>query len=448
MIYRYIKAIVAILLVMLSLSSCSLIEFFSAESLLRPPKLTGENAALQTAFENEVGSDVSLYAPIAGDYRSSYIFFDLNSDGYDEAVVFYSMITNPSVVHMHLLTHRDGQWYSLADITGSGTDVYKIDFCNIDSSHNFEIAVIWSLDDSKKEKTLSFYRVDSIDIYADGNLSSIATIQISDCLFIDIDNDLSGEILYLYYSDASSPYYLSARLIDYNESEKNFVPISEIPFHGDISSILHLEFDKENTDYRFYFECISPDNLIFTELIVYSSDNGALFIPEADGRYISDYTKRPYKYFSTDFNKDGYIDLPFYFESPESYSVSGEDNSPLQLIFTEWNSYFDGEFTSLGKYFVNDIDGFMLKFDELCDNFYIVYDEINKVTQVRLKDSDDENNIVFSVSVSRDSVNEHLLLGDTFLTDRNQTDFNITISAKGKSMSFTEAYVKSLIYII
>ncbi len=443
--HRYIKSIAMITILMFAFSGCSLIDFFSADALLRPPKLTGENAALQSAFEKSVGSDISLYAPIAGENRSSYIYFDLNSDGNDEAVVFYSLNTNSSVVHMHLLTQTDGEWYSVADITGSGTDVYKVDFCNIDSSHNSEIAVIWSLDDSKKEKTLSFYRVYSIDSKNEGVIASIATIQISDCLFIDVDNDASSELLYLYYADASSPYKLSARLIDYNESEKNFVPLSEISFRGEISSLLQFNFDKEKDDYRFYFECMAPDNSIFTELIVYNSENGALFIPDFDGRTIVELTNRPYKCFVADFNNDGYFDIPFYVESPDSYAISGEVNTSLQLIFVEWFSYFDGSFTSLGKYFVNEFDGFVLKIDDLYEYYYIVYDELNNVTQVRMKNSDEENNIIFSVSVQKDSQNDHLLLGDAFLTDKNESDFIITISAKGEANSITEAYVKTLL---
>ncbi len=441
---RFIKTIALLIIVMLAFSSCSVFDFYSADSLLRPPKLTGENAALQEAFEKSVGTDISLYAPIAGENRTSYIFSDLNSDGVDEAVVFYSLNTNSSVVHMHLLTQKDDEWYSVADITGSGTDVYKVDFCNIDSSYNSEIAVIWSLDDSKREKTLSFYRIDSID--NSGVIASIATIQISDCLFIDVDNDNSSELLYLYYSDASSPYNLNARLIDYNESEKNFVPISEMAFRGEVSTLLQFSFDKEDNNYRFYFECLAPDNSVFTELMVYNREHGALFTPDYEGKYIVEYTRRPHRIFSTDFNKDGYLDLAFMLESADSYVVSGEVNTALQLIFTEWHSFFDGRFTSLGKFFVNDFDGFMLRIDDLYEDYYIVYDELNNVTQVRLKHSDEENNIVFSVSVVKDSQGEHLLLGDGFLSDKKTQEYIITVTAKGDALSITEAYVNSLIY--
>ena len=182
---KNLKAVIVLTILVFTFSGCSLVNLVSAESLLRPPKLTGENAALQTTFENSVGSDVSLYAPIAGDYRTSYIFFDMNFDGNDEAVVFYSLNSNSSVVHMHLLSQYNNEWYSVADIIGSGTEVYKVDFCNIDSSRNSEIAVIWSLDDSKREKTLSFYKVNSYDEAVENAVISIATIQIA-CLLIQI----------------------------------------------------------------------------------------------------------------------------------------------------------------------------------------------------------------------------------------------------------------------
>ena len=132
-------------------------------------------------------------------------------------------------------------------------------------------------------------------------------------------------------------------------------------------------------------------------------------------------------------------------ECDDSYAVSDTDGTQIPLSFTEWYTYLDGEFMSLGKYFLNHYDGFALKLDALYEYYYVVYDYVNKVTQVRLKNSDSENNIVFSVSCINPDDDIVSLLPDGLLGDKNKTEYRIVISAKGETLSFTEAYIESLI---
>ena len=187
-------------------SSCSFIDFFSADSLLRAPRLTGDNAALQAAFEEEVGKDVSLFSPLSGDHRSAYILFDAYDDGIDEAIVFYSLNSNRSVLHMHLLKQENGIWKSVSDIIGSGTEVYSVDFFDIDDSDDVEIAVCWTDADLRREKKLSIYKTnDSLT-----SLSSVATIPVADYFYLDLDKDSDNELIYTYMTLASENYSVGA----------------------------------------------------------------------------------------------------------------------------------------------------------------------------------------------------------------------------------------------
>lgn len=72
--HKVLHVIVMLTVISFVLSGCSLLDFFSADNLLKAPKLTGENAALQRAFEEAVGKDVSLFTPISGENRASYVF--------------------------------------------------------------------------------------------------------------------------------------------------------------------------------------------------------------------------------------------------------------------------------------------------------------------------------------------------------------------------------------
>ncbi len=437
-------SVILVLICIFNFSGCSMFDFFSAESLLKSPKLTGEKAKLQLAFENKVGVNIRLFTPVAGDNRGSYIIFDANHDGNDEAVVFYSFNSNSSVVHMHILSQINDEWYSVGDFTGSGTEVYKVDFFNIDSTNNLEIGVIWSLDDSQKEKTLSIYRISSLEADTDNSLVSLATIQIADYVHCNVDDDDANELLYFYFESEKGSSSTKARLIDYDSLNENFIPISEVKLPFSFSAISRIVSDKENDNLRFYVDCLVSGGVIFSEMLVFDYENGALFIPQTSDKYISSISSREYDLYCSDFNNDGYIDIPVSLDSSESFFISDSDEADVSLVFTEWYTFLDRDFMSLGKYFMNRYDEYALKFDALYEKYYVVYDYINRVTQVRLKNYEAENNIVFSISyvTADDLVN---ILPDGLLGEKNDIEYKIVISAKGETLGFSENYIRSLI---
>ena len=71
-----------------------------------------------------------MKTPTTGDYRSSFILYDFDGDGEDEAIALYSYSTDETAVYLHFLDCRGGEWLSIADIKGSGSEVYKIEFCD------------------------------------------------------------------------------------------------------------------------------------------------------------------------------------------------------------------------------------------------------------------------------------------------------------------------------
>lgn len=442
---KLIRIIVGIVCFSFVLSGCSLPDFFSAENLIRPPKLTGEHAALQKAFEDAVGKDIGLFTPISGNHRGAYILFDANSDGIDEAVVFYSLNSNSSVIHMHLLSRDNEQWYSVADIIGSGTEVYKVDFYNIDSSNMLEISVIWSVEDSKREKTLSVYRISSLEQFGENSVTSIATIQIADYVCFDVDSDRNNEILYLFYNDSENIYSLSARLLDFNDTEDIFVPLSDISFNSSIASFDGIFYEVTGSDLRVYLECVSLDGDIFTEMLVYSKDKEALLIPESTGVSLYELSRRKNSVRCMDFNEDRLIDIPTVLASDESYIISERPEYMDVPLLIEWMTYADYSFYSVGKYYINESEAFAIKIDDLYDYYYFVYDSVNRITQVRLKSNADENNIIFSVSKQKEADGYQGILGEGFLGERDFSEYSIVITALGESLNFSEAYVKSLI---
>ncbi|MBQ6119424.1 MAG: hypothetical protein IJK98_09340, partial [Clostridia bacterium] len=177
-------------------AGCNIVDFFSTDSLLRAPKLTGQNAALQQAFEQTVGKDVFLVSPLTGAYRSAFILQDCNGDEVEEAFVFYAMNDTENTIHIHLLEFVEGTWRSVADTTGNGSEVYKVEFCSVDRDAAPELAVTWTVSDSKRDKTLSLYKIDFRQGETGNEFNPLASVQIFDYAMLDIDNDRQNELFY------------------------------------------------------------------------------------------------------------------------------------------------------------------------------------------------------------------------------------------------------------
>lgn len=423
-------------------SGCSLVDFFAADALLRAPKLTGEISALQDAVEEAVGVDIELYTPIAGDYRSSYVLFDYDNNGSDEAVVFYSPKNNPSVIHMNLLSIVDDKWCSVADSIGSGTGVYKVDFFNIDKQAGNEIAVTWVLDESRRQKMLSVYKIFSLNENIDNSLASLATIQLSDYIYLDIDSDAFNELVYFYNNDADNTYLLSACVLDYESEERKFVPKSELNFPESIISFVDINYEKINNNFIFYIDCESSNHNYFTEIMIYDYENSAFSLADYEDISFPDSTVRKFSLNCVDFNADGCLDIPGTLSSDGSYFLDNNDDSYKEenvLSFVSWINYVSGDFVEIGKSFVNTFDGYYFDISDLYEYYYLVYDTTNSMLQIRIKNIDEENNLIFSVACEKEDTHGHLL--SEFTSD----DYEIVISAKGESLNFTKSYILSLI---
>ncbi len=437
---KILRAICFIVILIFLFSGCSLIDFFSAESLLRPPRLTGENAALQKAFEEKVGKDIGLFAPLSGENRASYILFDSNNDGNDEAIVFYSLNSSEFVIHMHLLSQRNGEWYSVADITGSGTEIYKVDFYNVDNSRNLEIAVTWSVDDSKKDKTLSIYKIANFDENSDNALVSVASVQVADYICLDIDSDGISEVLYLYYKDSYSSLDTVARILDFDLTEQSFLPLSEVSLLCQLSSLVQICYEKQNNNYIVYFDCLNADGRYSTEILLFDYEKETLNIPLLDGVSVYSRSLRKEDVLCQDFDDDGHIDIPLIYPDEFSYMVGISPDNDISIELFNWYSYAEGSFENKGIYYLNRYDDYLIKADSLINNYYFVYDFTNKLTQVRSKDFDGENNIAFSVTKIIKTEFQ-----PTVLSDVTTVEFNVVVTAMGETMNFTTEYIKGLI---
>ncbi len=81
------KKIFPLLCVMLLLSSCTGINS-TVTDLMKPPKLTQKQEEIYSALQTAVGTDkITLKYPKSGNYRSAFVFRDIDQDGEEEALL-------------------------------------------------------------------------------------------------------------------------------------------------------------------------------------------------------------------------------------------------------------------------------------------------------------------------------------------------------------------------
>lgn len=394
-------AAVTVLLCML-FSGCSL-KVFTVDEMMHPPKLSGVNAGIQEAFEKSVNKkNITMKTPVSGEYRSSYVLFDFDGDDENEAITFYSTSTDETVVYMHLLDSVDGKWTSVADIKGLGSEVYKIDFCDMNADGISEIVVCWSLYESRGNKILSVYEPDLRS--GETVLKSIITENFSQSITCDMDGDGKDELFNIVIDNTSGINKTYGRLLKMNDdltislaSSVALTPAISIP------SIKAEEPQKSTTDKkddnsdksdnsndsdkkltRVFIDSVINDTDMITDIIYWDKDSNMLISPLTAANITdSSPTLRSYKLSSVDIDKDGEFEIPINVSLPNSYSKTGDTKEPLEL--TSWYQFKDGKLSVKSKRLMFYSSSYMFTLSEKLSSSVCVINDISERTSVFYK---------------------------------------------------------------
>ena len=359
-----------LLLIPVLLGGCTVFNVFSVDQLIRAPKLTGENALIQQAFEKEKGRDVQLVNPLFGKHCSSFVRFDLDRDGIEECIVFYSGSDQSGDVYLHLMREVDGQWISAGEISGSGTQVYQIDFYNLDQSDAYEIAVTWTVSDARRSKTLVLYKYDKSQPQI---ISQMFVTQIFDFIVQDFDFDGQNELLYLYYDVNQSAGY-KMQMIKYSDAD-DFRPVTQIALSSSIDSPLQISCDIKNATYRLFVDCLAVDGGYLTEIVLYDFVASVLIRPgNAEGGVLIEETHRTTPLYCEDYNQDKLIEVPVQYV-PVLSTDNETENPPRSVAYTAFASLENGilSHSELCYYYNTDI-GFRLRIDRDFSDCLLTYE--------------------------------------------------------------------------
>lgn len=297
-------------------TGCSL--FSPAESLLTPPKLSAEQAAVYDALADDVGTVTPVF-PKSGENRSAYLFDDLDGNGINEAAVFYrSTDSGESAVRLNILTD-DGAWHSVYDCAGGGISVDKVISSPIGSTGKKYIAAGYNLI-TPEDRILELYS------YENGILNTVLSESYSDFAVADLTSDGNSELVIITGNTATR----TAKAVMFTDSGNGVTAMSSVDLSASSESFENITFGKaaENIN-ALYIDERNGSGDVFTE-IVYSV-GGHLRNPAAvEGSAAAEDTRRPEGYPSVDADGDGIIEIPVTEVCP------GYENAAEKLYITNW----------------------------------------------------------------------------------------------------------------
>jgi len=371
------KLLAAILSALLccSLSACNFLES-GAENLLQPPRLEGELYYIQEALLDFAGEDITLKYPTAGEYRSAFVLRDLDKDGTDEAVAFYSSTEDATVtMHINVMVKDDDDWKSKGDISVVGSGVEKVVFSDLGNDGTEEISVGWSIYGAV-DKQVGVYSFDKKAL----NQRTIESY--TDFLTLDIDSDKKQELFVINLNITDK--IASAKALSLNEAGVEERGIATLD--GGVTSYFEPKLSAlKDGRPAVYIDAVKGSGTL-TE-IIWFEDGGLKSLYDGKAQATAA-TYRTTAVSSRDFDGDGIIDIPL-----QSLLLSTTDKEDFDKVYvTDWSSFDGKRIKKTVSAFMNYSDGYYItiptnrqdrlhlarKTDSRLRIFYS-YDPLNKV---------------------------------------------------------------------
>ncbi len=306
------------------------------DKLMRPPKLSGESAGIEEAFARATANrSVKMKTPTTGEYRSAYVLQDIDTDGVAEVITFYCDSKDETAVYMHILDRVGDRWESLADIKGKGSEVDRIDFCDMNGDGVSEIVVCWSLFESSGSKIMTVYTASFGQ--SKGIVRELASEPFSQMVHIDMNADTNDDILLVLLSSENGKSRTTAKILMMDSDFGIYCPSSiELVPALRISSLQSQKADKQSELPAMVFaDCVLNETAAVTEIVYWDAESRKLCAPlTADNVTVSPKTARALNLSAADVEKDGFLEIPTTRPLENAVTVNGSDETPLEL--TAW----------------------------------------------------------------------------------------------------------------
>ncbi len=313
----------------------------SIENLLTAPKLTQEQSEIYRALINSTGTSIKLKYPRGGEFRSAFVLQDIDSDGVDEALVFYqsqSVQSGESALRLKALDNFDGSWEAVYDLACVGSEVDSISFASLGDGKTTEILVCYSML-NQTEKTLSVLN------YGSGIISELYSGSYSCMEVVDLNEDGQQELISVVPDKATQ----TAMAVMFTKQDGAFRKLSEVPLSGIVAEYVSVSKGRLPGDIAALFLDYSKGAGQYSTDVLYCR-NGAVYAPmnvlsNADGsqgniisRFTNDYMT---DIRSIDIDGDGAVEIPSMTPLPGYETLMKSE----QLCAVEWYTVENNRYT-------------------------------------------------------------------------------------------------------
>lgn len=325
---KKIRIFLVILSLSLLLAGCGNFRLASSiDDLISPVSPSGDNAGVQNAVNEYCKSGFLIKMPSSGNYTTSFIFYDLNADGQNEAVAFYEPTDDRGTTSLAVLSKSQDEWNVVESIRGEGSDVKSVDFCDVNHDGTDEILVCWSVISSANSYRFCVYRHHASE---EGNALELISDPISAGEFICVDMDEDGFDEVVVFQLGSTEESPTARLYSFADNRQRL--LGETKLDSTIISFENITSGVTDEGVSVYADALKTDgNSMVTEFIYWSDYYDSIVSPfysYSTGR-TSD-TARDSVIYSQDIDGDGVIEIP---------TDRQLDNLPSEITAHNWVIY-------------------------------------------------------------------------------------------------------------
>lgn len=291
----------------------------NVENLLQPPKLTDLQSQVDAALREAVGQDFRLKYPKSGPYRSAFNFIDLDGNGSDEAIAFYSL--GEDNIQIALLAERTpGEWMVTDLVPGLGfcTEVDFVTMAQIGGSR--QLLVGWGgtgLDNN----LLAVYD------YSKGtpqDWEQQVRWEYSQLMVTDLDKNQQNELLLLVAPDSLTESPPVAQLV--GQGQDGVIDLlDEVELPRNITSYRALTVGGiGNGLYGAAADCVLNNGNLCTLTLAYDGQRLSLPLNNLLDTNLFRQTVRNQQVLSCDLNGDGMVEIPVE-RLASGYGTNGSD---------------------------------------------------------------------------------------------------------------------------
>jgi len=271
-----------------------------AQTLMKPPKATGERQEIYSVLEEKTNHQLTLRYPKAGEYRSAIVMRDVTGDGNDEAIAFYTRGEEPYTI-VSVISEIDGTWTEIASYKNPSTQIDRICFGDFNGNGIVDFAIGWG-NSTTGTSELNLYT------YKDETIKEVSTKELyNELAVVEFESGKNG-IVTIRLQTKESP--STAKLFTISNGSISLLGTAKLD--SDVTKYNKVTVGKISADdYGIILDGMKSARTYQTEILYWDRNDSKLKNPlyRPEDKTVL-YTERNTSISSQDINGDSMIEIP------------------------------------------------------------------------------------------------------------------------------------------